>query len=150
MSEDEKHEKKKPEFIYIEDHRVEGEFGPEAEGGYSEYFESIEKLGQAHYPWFLRMLTLLLSIGLAVWSVILALITLALAVLDLITLYKVDNFGKTGKRYRKMMSKTVVGALGCFVATFHPPFGFGIIVLYFMMLGERLSQDMMSKMTGQS
>lgn len=61
-------------------------------------------------------------------------------------LKKFEPFNKQTIRYWKQLKKAVVIALGLFIATLSPAFGFGMILLYFVLQGEEINNSFLNQM----
>ncbi|MBS4168763.1 hypothetical protein [Parachlamydia sp. AcF125] len=138
---------KLPEFIYIEDLQR----GAEQEEirknpGEEKLYSSINQLEKKHYPWVLRAITFFASLFLLVAIPFLLVVVLCNALFAVGLLGKFEPFNRQTIRYWKQLKKATVIALGLFTATLSPAFGFGIILMYFVLQGEELNNSFLEQM----
>ncbi len=133
-----------PEFILIEEEQS----GRQGHGYRRESpdFASFEELSTVHFPFSIRIAALGLSF-LMLMSVVASLAALILtgsgvaATLGL-SRKVVDLFHKC----LGWLRKAAVLSMGFFVAVFSPSFGFAIIIIYFLLLGEKINHDILKRM----
>jgi hypothetical protein len=127
----------KPEFIYVDEQQERVKRSEMLHDARGDYYEKLQHIENFKYPALvLRLLTL-------VWSVIFALSALLLSAgvvfttaLAVLCLFRSAKFNAWRKKVWDFFRKSLVFSLGTFIATLSPPFGFGVIVLYFMLRGE--------------
>lgn len=138
---------KLPEFIYIDDIQIEPDQEESRKSTREEnLYASINELEKARYPWLLRVLTFFASLVLVVVIPILLIVVLCNALFAFGLLWKFEPFNKQTIRYWKQLKKAVVIALGLFIATLSPAFGFGMILLYFVLQGEEINNNFLNQM----
>lgn len=129
--------RKMPEFIVVEDATQQQEYfrpkGPEMS------FQAFRNLEAGKYPLMLRVLFLGLSVIFGFLAFLFGVLLLVSLFLSAITLFQFQGSIDYNRQLWKRIKKVLVLALGFFVATFSPPLGLGIIMLYFMMLGEEIN-----------
>lgn len=135
-----------PEFIVIE----EGEEGE----GYGTFGEEQEATFQAfqkiitgkRYPFSLHVwmfFLFLVTLTISCIAVFLLFLSLAIATLTLFQFKAFNNYAMMiWRNFRRM----IVFTLGFAIAIFSPPFGFGIILLYFMLYGDALANQFAERM----
>lgn len=133
-----------PEFVYIDDedtYEYESTFSGMREKG----SDSLQDLVKRRYPAKLRVITFFISL-LALLFTCVTLIFLTLYVcLSGLLLFQNDRLNFYLKKCFNVFKKSLVFFLGFFVATLSPGFGFGIIILYFIMQGEKMSDPVMGR-----
>jgi len=140
----EKKEPKKPEFFFV------GDQEETQDVEYSEFvekeriFQQFKKLDEASYPFFLRILTLIGSAILFIVSLIPLAMTAVYLVFCLVSFFQVKALTGLLKRVWSNFQKLLVMGIGFLIATFIPPLGFGLILLYVMLQGDKLKGDRMA------
>ncbi len=133
-----------PEFIIL-DGGEEADFHTESSGEQSQYFEAINRLEGQRYPLFLRILFFLMSLGLILAVLFFLLGTLIAVVTGCLTLFRNETILAHLNKTWKTCKKLAAVALGVFVAAFSPPFGLGMILLYFVLHGENIDQGIIGR-----
>lgn len=128
--------REKPEFIVIEE-------PDEAES--KEYYHSFMSLERSHYSPLVRFFFFLGSFLIVCFSFLLLILSVFYLVLNAATFFQVASFKQQLIRIWGRYKTVLVFSLGLFIATLSPPFGFSIILVYFMLQGQRLENTMMSR-----
>lgn len=140
----------RPQFIYIDEQhewRQEGDFT----GGEHDYIHSFEKLRKGKYPLALRITTFVVSFWCLFAAILVFLIFLMGVVLGVVTLFRVEGINMRIRYLWNGVAKLLVFGCGLFVASFNPPYGIGLVLLYFMMKGQELNarlRDQLSRLQG--
>lgn len=136
-----------PEFVIIDDGNHRQQTSSRASSGSQKVppFTSIEQLSEAHYPLSIRLLCTLLSLLMVFSSIAAAILTGIFALGVVFTLGKHEYTRNLFDYFWGWWRKTLVLALGFFVAFFSPPFGFSIIIIYFVLMGEKLNQELLRR-----
>lgn len=135
-----------PQFIFIEEEKFQ-ESHSQRSGAASEGSSvALEQLGNLRYSWHVRLTALVFAV-IAVVALFFALVLLLFSALGVCC---TGGFYTPARRLLSRMShwcrKAAVLALGFVVAILSPAFGFAIIVLYFILAGERLNQELLQRM----
>lgn len=138
------HVSHKPEFILIEEGSPEGYSNQESSD--EPEFSSFEELGKVSYPLSIRFLSLFMSLLSFLSAVGSSIALLALAITVICTFGQVNAINQAFHNTYSWLSKSFVLTLGFLVAVFSASFGFAIIILYFMMLGEKINPAILRKM----
>lgn len=125
---------KAPDFIYIDEER------DESEGGFKSNPSNVfqQKEQKKTYPSFLRVVTLILSAALTIWILLLCAIFAIVLLIAAISLFRSSPANALYAKIGGIICKLSAVALGLFLATLSPSFGFGVIALYAMQKGENL------------
>lgn len=134
-----------PEFIVVTEEYKESSSGGEYKYQSSATFEPFEKLRDVKPSFIVRFACLFSSMILFAAAFCGVFILLGLCVLVLISLAQVPSLNQFAKNYWSMLRKVFVTALGLFVAVFSPVFGFGIIILYFVLVVGGTNDPIFSK-----
>ncbi|MBA3814957.1 MAG: hypothetical protein H0X29_00235 [Parachlamydiaceae bacterium] len=131
-----------PDFIYVDEvsprkEQWESLGGETPKGGFT---------GQTGYPFFLRLLTLLISGILTLWIGVLVVLFLITTAISAILLFRSPSAIQTMKSQWKSIGSVSAYALALFVATINPAFGFGIFALYALQSGESAEKMPFGKM----
>lgn len=136
--------RKLPEFIFVDADR---ESETPRYGGFEEqYFRSFQTLKHKDSSISVRITCLL---GALLLSVIVALATpllLLCVILNVLTFFKGKNFWLQTKKLWMYLKRACVVILGFLVALFSPSFGLTIIMIYFLLQGQRMENDFMMKL----
>lgn len=140
-------EGKPPDFIYIDDDR---QTNAEAKGSFNrkQAFTST-KIVNGSYPGFFRVLTLVVAAALTVWIGVLLAIFLVTGVIAAVLLFQETPALLLARKLWKTVCRLSAYALGLFVATLNPSFGFGILALYAVQHGENWEQGAFGRMFTQ-
>lgn len=132
-----------PEFVYIDDDK-QHDYEPHHEEETAA--SSLQDLLKKKYPYNLRVITFFISfLALLLSSVSLIFLVLNTCLAALL-FFQNERLNLNLKKCLRAFNKCLVFFLGFFVATFNPGFGFGIIILFFMMQGEQLSDPFMGRL----
>lgn len=143
-------ERKLPDFIYVDN----GDHYENFQGGAwrerKEYLESIQKLGKGKYPFSLRILTFFASLATFFTSCIALILCLPAFIIAALLLFQVKKVNAVLKKYWKLFKRTLVISFGLIISSFSPSIGFGIILLYFLILGEKINNRFLAHMVNLS
>jgi len=134
---------KAPDFIYVDDVSSRKEQW-ESLGNEPPFVSGITS--QTGYPFFLRLLTLLISGILTLWIGVLIVLFLITTAISAILLFRSPSAIQTMKTQWKSIGSISAYALALFVATINPAFGFGIFALYALQSGEPAEKMPFGKM----
>jgi len=129
----------RPEFVSLEDKQ--GFKGTEETFQRHQYFESLLKMKSAHYPLPIRAMIFVSALLYAGFSLIAGLITFVFFLFTTVTLFQISSLKRNLISYWEWSKKGFVISLGFFIAAFNPPYGFGMILLYFVLYGQTASAD---------
>lgn len=134
-----------PEFVILEADEGPNPESRERQETSTEYIETLQKIGQMSFGWPIRVMCL----SGAVIAAIAALLVLALAFISFVLagLVLFMNKDVNAQMFKVFGSvrKMFVITVGLLIGVFSPPLGLGMIVLYFMLHGERLQQGVFSR-----
>lgn len=135
---------KKPEFIIIDD--AGSSSGPFT-GGFQDFtgFNPAFKNKPVQYPFIVRLIFLLVSMCAFGWIVglLLSLILfLAGCVITLFQVKKLNVFLNTSWQFLKTSLAVFSGAL---MGVFYPPFGLGVIALYFALQDKKFADTLIHR-----
>jgi hypothetical protein len=134
-------EGKLPDYIYVDeksDEKTKGDFG-------EKYFTSLNNLNARTYPFALRLMTLFGAIILGFWMFLLGACLGVLALVSAVFFFQWKELNQLTHRFSKIVCRLFAISLSLLVATWDPAFGFGIILLYFMLQGEKLETGFMGR-----
>lgn len=141
-------EKKEPKFKLPEFIDIEEETGKEEKFSKEEIYEIFQKLPLGYYPLQHRLLMLFLSILTLVISGFFLFFFVISLIFSIATFFKLkmfkSNVGILWKNARRMAALSV----GFAVAVLSPPFGIGIIMLYFILYQDKAGTEFFEKIIG--
>ncbi len=137
----EKEQTKEPHVILLDDQQSERNY---QEG--KDFFDSFHRFEKATYPMPFRFFTFTASLTLFLSSAILACFLIISLFIGLLALYQSPTLNGPIHRIWKILRRLLVISLGLFIGSFSPAFGFGIVLLYFIMQGEKLNVSILSRM----
>lgn len=142
MSE-EKEERKMPEFIFVEEGKTEdgkkyGEFK-------EEFQESVHKMEDRAYPISVRIVCLIMALFLSIIVLISIPFLLGFLSINLVTFFQMGPFWERTQQFLETFKKLFVTVLGLIIAFFSPAFGLSVIMVYFMMRGQQMDQQWVSR-----
>lgn len=133
-----------PEIIYIDDISIEPEL--EESTAQEQFYSSIHELGKGkHYPLFMRILTFFASLALLILLPFFMLFAAAHGLVAGLVLFRNSASNAKARYYWKQLKKTIAVTLGLLIATISPSFGFGIIILYFLIQGEEIQNSFLNQ-----
>lgn len=144
---DQRSEKRKmPEFIYVDpDVETERE-APDLGGFGQEYFTSFQTFKKKDSSIMVRVVSFfgaLILLGAVILGLPFFLLFLAL---NLITFFKMKPFWEQTIKLWEYIKRVLAVIVGLFVAVFSPSFGLTIIMVYFLLQGQRLENQFMMKL----
>lgn len=125
-----------PQFIYIDETKERAKRQESLHKGKAEYIEKLQRLDSRKYPFIFRFLSLLWCFAFAAGAVLLFLLVVLLMPIALLLLLRYRRLNAYIQKQWSLMCKLVVFAFGSLFAVVNPPYGFGIIILFFMLKGE--------------
>jgi hypothetical protein len=137
-------EAKWPDHIIIDDPQADKNSQDKAE-----FFDSFYRMEKRSYPLPFRAFTFTASIILFICSAIVTLFFVISLGIGLLGLYQNEALNRPLMKFWGILKKILVFAMGFFLASFNPAFGFGFILLYFMMHGEKVNPILMSRFMKQ-
>lgn len=141
-------ERKLPEFIYIEtnqDYREEYF----RENPKMEFGRTFESLTRKEYPLMLRLFCLVFAGFVLSFSLMVFFFVALFTLINLVTFFTLPQFRKRTKELWLQLKKLFVSGIGLLVAVISPPFGFAIIMVYFLLKGARMEEDWVSRVMSE-
>lgn len=131
-----------PEVIILDQEGKQSNKNNEEKG---EYIRVLQELGKKHYPFSMRLLAFVTTFfiaGATLLALFFALLGTLIAGLVLFQNPKVnESMLKSWKNVKKLLTIT----LGVAISIFSPSLGLGLIMLYFMIQGERINKTIFTK-----
>jgi hypothetical protein len=143
--EEEKPERKLPDFIVIEEEKVFRE-GGESSRESEDLLSSFQSISRAKYPISVRFIAFFGSILALILSLVAGAVLLLSFLLNLIVFFRVPTLYHYHQKIWKNFRRLIVFTLGAAVAVFSPPLGFGLIMLYFAFYADRMGNEFLKKM----
>lgn len=135
----------RPEFIILQSDEGEDDLGAFATA-HSEYYDSLKKLNKVQFSVPLRLVIALAFFVLLFLSVLALFFCSISLILSTVTLFMIKEMNANLYKSWKNVKKVLVFTVGLFLAIFSPALGLGLIVLYFMLLGEQLNKSFVSRL----
>lgn len=143
-----KPERKLPEFIYLNDDSFEkSQKIGETHQDPQQMFGSIETISKRRQPFYLRMLAFIGTFILMVFSLFLFACAIIVGILSLLLFRQSSYLNEQAFVTWKSFKKASVFTLGCFVCIFNLSFGVGIVLMYFMLSGEKFDNRFVQEFT---
>lgn len=132
-----------PEYVILdkEEEQPQQQYAKEQ----ADYLTTLHKIGQLRFGLGLRILCLLAAGIAAIATAIIAVLALIVVAMGAITLFLSKDINAQVLKALRNVRKLLVITFGLFLAVFSPALGLGMIVLYFMLKGESLQQDIINK-----
>lgn len=134
-----------PEYVILDkeedESRKEQQYGKEQ----ADYLATLHKIGQMKFGVGLRLLCLVAAFFTALATAFIAALALVAVAMGAITLFLSKDVNTQVLKALSNVRKLFVITFGLLVAVFSPALGLGLIVLYFMLKGESLQQDLINK-----
>lgn len=111
----------------------------------ADYLATLQKIGQLQFGFGLRFLCLIAGLVAAVATVIVGALALIVFGIGLITLFMSKEINEQVVKALRNVRKLLVITFGLFLAVLSPALGLGMIILYFMLKGEALQQDIVNR-----
>ena len=134
-----------PEFVILDGTEDEAKPHPDLLESQREYLEAISRLGSHHYSFPLRFMLFLMSLGVGLAALFYLFATFMALVVSSLTFFSLETQVAHLKKCWKGCKKLAIVALGILVAVFSPPFGLGMILLYFLLHGENIDQGIVGR-----
>lgn len=143
-----KPERKVPEFIFVdEDYQEERQNLGATPQDPKQMFGSIQTITKGKHPLYLRILAFLGTIVMIFLSIVVLIVLLIVVLLSLLLLRQSKHMNEQASIAWKCFKKALVFTLGCFVCIFNLTLGIGIVLMYFMLTGEKMSSRFMQEFT---
>lgn len=140
-------DRKMPDFIYVDQtHEDPSKIGSTQQDT-QKMFGSIQSMSKGNQPFYLRILALICSCLIFLGSFIILFGFLIYLSLSLIAFRQSTFLNQQTAIGWRAYKKTMVFALGSFICVFNISFGVGIVLMYFMLTGEKLNSRMMDEFT---
>ncbi len=142
-------ERKVPEFIYVEDSKHdEKEIGstPHDPG---HVFGSIQSISKGKQPFYLRVLAFFGTLIMIVLSLVVFAVWFLFGILSLIFIRQSKSMNDQAAISWKSLKKALVFTLGCFVCIFNLSLGVGIVLMYFLLTGEKFDARYVQEFTNR-
>ncbi len=137
-----------PEIIYVDEaYEEKRSFGGRQE---QRYWSTIEGLGQADFPIGLRIIALIVAGFMGFLAAFMCGITIVWFVASLLAMRQSPRFNELAKNSWATTRKFFLIAFGSLVAVFSPALGIGMILLYFMIIGEKMNEAMFTRFSSYS
>jgi hypothetical protein len=139
------HERKLPDFIYIDSEkstREQESFKGQFRGEMGTHFE---KMADKEYPLMLRLFCFVFSALVFLVSLIALMFFLFFLLINLVTFFQMEAFWKQTKNLWEQLKKLIVSGIGLAVAVISPAFGFSIIMVYMLLKGSAMDEDWVSR-----
>lgn len=141
-------ERKLPEFIFV-DSDLEDK-APKIGIPHQDpkqIFGSVQTIAKRQQPFYLRILFFLATFVMIVLSTFILVIALISMALSLLFLRQSKYFNEGASSSWRSFKKAIVCTLGCIVSIFNLSFGVGIVLMYFMLSGEKLDNRFVQQFT---
>lgn len=132
---------KMPDYIYVEEDDQSNAFSAQ----YKEYYNALNRLQKYNYSWGIRLACLFVTALMTVYIALMGLLFLFTGALAALMLFRSESANIHFQQYWRRFRRSVVIGLGTCVAIISPAFGFGIVVLYFMLHGDKLNDTFFSR-----
>ena len=144
-------ERKMPDFIYVDDHhQTDTDKIGSTQQDPNQMFGSIQTMAKGSQPFYIRLLAIAAFSFVFCGSFVVLLGFLIYLTLSLLLLRQSDFLNKQTSVSWRAYKKMIVFALGSFVSIFNLSFGLGIVMMYFMLNGEKMNSRMMDELTRAS
>jgi hypothetical protein len=127
----------RPEFVIIDDDRFEQGHEGEASQEGGSFYESLNKLHEVKPTFSIRIACLISSVLLFMYTAFIGVLMLIAFALMVVTFGYFKNVVKGFVNFWNLFIKLFVISMGLFVGFFSPTFGLGIIILFFVLQGDR-------------
>lgn len=111
----------------------------------ADYLATLHKIGQMRFGVGLRILCLLGGVVAAIATTIVAALSLIVVAMGAITLFLSKDINEQVLKALRNVRKLIVITFGLLLAVLSPALGLGMIILYFMLKGESIQQDLINK-----
>lgn len=129
-----------PDYIYVDESPEENPWGDK-----EEYYQTIHKLTGQTYSWGLRVFCAFAAIVAWLYVLLMLLLSGITGAIAAVALFSSPAINAKFYRFLKLLCRGSAVFLGTFVAIFSPTFGFGILILYFMLQGEKMDERILSR-----
>lgn len=144
---DQKPEKKVPDFIYIEPEVQDKSKSGSAQHDPKQMFGSIQSVAQGRHPFYLRILSFLGTFVMIFLSLVVLAVLFITVTASLLFLRQSPYLNEQAAITWKSFKKALVFTLGCFVCIFNLSLGIGIVLMYFMLSGEKVNTSYVEEFT---
>lgn len=132
-----------PEYIILD--KEEEPAQPQYAKEQADYLTTLHKIGQMRFGVGIRFLCLVAGLVAAIATLFVAALSLIVVALGAITLFLSKDVNTQVLNSLRNVRKLLVITFGLLLAVVSPALGLGMIVLYFMLKGESLQQDIINK-----
>lgn len=137
-------ENNKPEYIYVEE-----EYYEEGAKREQEIFEAFHNVRKSEFSLGVRIVALIIgafSAAIAFLAVFLSIGTFALA---LVTGFKNEGIYRLFTKCFNGLKLMLILTFGGFFGIFSPPLGIGFVLMYFLITGQNINDDILVRMYGR-
>ena len=134
-----------PEYVILDKEEDEARKDEGYAKEQADYLTTLHKIGQMKFGVGLRILCLLAAFFVALATVFIAALSLIAVAMGALTLFLSKEVNTQVLKALNNVRKLFVITFGLLIAVFSPALGLGLIVLYFMLKGESLQQDLINK-----
>ncbi len=138
--------KHQPEFIYIDERQERAKRAESLQKASGAYIEKLQLIDNRKIPFIFRFLSLLWSFAFAAGAALLFVLCVVLFPIAILLFFRWERLNAFIKRQWTLMGKLLVFSIGTLIATVNPPYGFGIIVLYFVLRGEDIENNALMRL----
>lgn len=142
-----KPERKVPEFIFIENDPQNEKLLGSTPHDSKQMFGSLQNVASGHHPFYLRILSLLGTVVMIFLTLIVFTVFLIPLLLSLLFLRQSSYLNEQTTKTWRSFKKALIFTLGCFVCTFNLSLGIGIVLMYFMLTGEKFNNRIVEEFT---
>jgi hypothetical protein len=143
--EEEKPKIHQPEFIILDGSDEGPSPSQESKEMGAEYVETLQKIGHMSFGWPIRIMCFSGAIIAALATAFVAVLACVSFLIAGLVLFMMKDANAQMFKVFATVRKLFVLTLGLLIAVFSPPLGLGMIVLYFMLHGERLQQSIFTR-----
>ncbi|NGX43689.1 MAG: hypothetical protein K940chlam7_01989 [Chlamydiae bacterium] len=136
-------ERKLPDFIFVEEE--EGSHGESYTSFQEQFYRSTGLMEKRSYSVALRFAFLVCSLFLLFIFCIALPFVIIFFLLNLLTLFKAMAYWERTKQLWGKAKTVFVTAMGLLIAVFSPPFGMAVIMVYFLLKGQSMEQQWVSR-----
>lgn len=140
-------EQKLPEFVFVdENYKDENQLGSTPEDS-KQIFGSIQSIAQGRHPFYLRVIAFFGTFAMIALSVVVLIVVLITSLLSILLLRQSQYMNEQAAISWRSFKKAMVFTLGCFVSIFNISMGVGIVLMYFLLTGEKVNSRFMQEFT---
>lgn len=137
-----------PEFVFIDqDSQDETQKIGSTPHDPKQLFGSIQNVAKGRQPFYLRIFAFIGTLIMLFLTFIVFIVWLITVIFSLLLFRQSTYMNNQQSIAWKSLKKALVFTLGCFVCIFNLSLGVGIVLMYFMMTGEKLSSRFVQEFT---